>query len=441
MPSPITYAVLADVFLDTNSAESFTALTSFQSMNESFVSLHNFLSSSECSSLGVERIACNYGLNGNGFDYWDLSGTCGENAWAVFRWKNAYNQFYMLMQFSSNAVFGSSPGNPASTSTSFQNGLSFSFAFTNNGTNPWGGTIFNNGQDVKSTPVWVGNDENVLVFPRSNSVGGQDSATRSGMVSLLTKESLTKTYNALINEKFYGKRSILHFVVSKNDFIGIFDSGGMGSHSVLYFGKYETLSEITGSTAPYCMLYSDQTTAANFTAFGQYYTYGSKTLLNSNLISDNIGANLNGGITNPKRNQVGSLMTGYIGFSSSSFLGQKTSFATNYSGLGNSTMYFNTTINNGGLELMKIPLGWQEKFTNSSSEFYPIPPTVVGKLSFIRAVNSIQSSAKLSNGKWLVIGSSANSTYKFAIPWSPSYNGPYYTNSRTGVKILETQNF
>lgn len=441
MPIQTTYAILADVYIDGNASENYTGFNGYQELNESFISLHNFLTGSECASLGITRIASNFGFNGSGMGYWDSSTPAGENAWACFKFASASVPFCMLVQYSGRLQFGSSPGNPGSISDSSRVGLAFSFAFTNDLSSPWRGTTFNNGLDVKSTPVWEGDSSNLMCFPRVNSYGGEDDSTKSGMVSLATVTGFEASYSNGNNEYFYSKRGIFHYVVSNDQFIGVFDIGGMGIMSVVYFGKYDKLSDITGNTEPYCMLCINDC-KLNYSSLGQSAPFGSKQLINSIVQLDprtgkSGNASVNGGVVNSNRNSVGSLMTGYIGYASGTQVA--TSFPTSI-GEGNSRMYHNTSINNGCIEMMKIPIGWQEKFTDSSSEFYPIPPITLGKLSFIRGVSSVPTNAKLSKGKWLVIGPAFGPSYKYAIPWSPSYKGPYYTNTREGVKMLETQN-
>ena len=131
MPIQTTYAILADVYIDGNASENYTGFNGYQELNESFISLHNFLTGSECASLGITRIASNFGFNGSGMGYWDSSTPAGENAWACFKFASASVPFCMLVQYSGRLQFGSSPGNPGSISDSSRVGLAFSFAFTN----------------------------------------------------------------------------------------------------------------------------------------------------------------------------------------------------------------------------------------------------------------------------------------------------------------------
>jgi hypothetical protein len=168
------------------------------------------------------------------------------------------------------------------------------------------------------------------------------------------------------------------------------------------------------------------------TNFGKYRGFGSKTLYNYSNSGFYPSFQHNGGIVHPRSNVVGSCWWAYL----------TEWFASWNHGDGYSFMWQNNWMNPDGyapIEMMQLPLAWGEQ-DHVDAPPYGNPPTVVGHMEFLRMVNCVQTNARLNGGKYAVFGPGVTSSWKIAVPWSPTYKGPLHTRSREGVKILETQN-
>lgn len=114
----------------------------------------------------------------------------GEGAWGVWRWNRADGVvMYICIQWGSNSS-GFQPGFGAPGILSSTYGVGIQIALDTSGGNPWNGTDstgvassppLNNGSDRKGGfssgsagvgPVWVANGGTLLVWPRSNGIGG-----------------------------------------------------------------------------------------------------------------------------------------------------------------------------------------------------------------------------------------------------------------------------
>ena len=227
-------------------------------IQEQFVRLIKFFDNS--AALGVTRIASNYGLNlsgssypssnpaitlnGQGFGYWDEQLNAGKDAWAVFRFTNADVPFYVLLQWAVRTVagqeFGIAPGYPASHPETTNAGIGIQIACRSDGTNPWGGSMNNNGFDTKSNPVWTtGSNGMVFVWPRTNSAqGALYNGSRAAHMSL---------FNASNIDLGTITRSRMTACIDENNIFIASDVRGTLNYDVFYFGKY---TPISGTTPP-----------------------------------------------------------------------------------------------------------------------------------------------------------------------------------------------
>ena len=209
---------------------------------EIYVSLCNFLSSSQAQSIGITRIAYNKGgaASGNGLDYPGSSNAVGNNAWSVWCWTSASLPFYMLLQFNSASGMNTAPGAPgAYVGTA---GVGAMFAYLGNGSTgslvgalsgtsgPWNGTTLNNGSDTKGSPVFQTGSQaapsgTLYIFPRNNSGGGTNAALRNYLGNVTSADGGTAQYRT-------------HFVCDENNALFLTDWNNDSAYTLSYFGKY-----------------------------------------------------------------------------------------------------------------------------------------------------------------------------------------------------------
>jgi hypothetical protein len=177
----------------------------------------------------MTRIAYNVGSGGTGTDMWDGANPWGNHCWAVWEWgvsaARAY-PIYVLMQCESgggatNQAMGVAPGDPSthggsSTGTSYSH-LTIAFAIGVGGDeNPWNGTTNNDGTDTKggSAAMPLGNDgiagvwrfpasggTNVLVYPRSNNIGGTYAVNRADLMPAINDANASATrFNIIMDD-------------------------------------------------------------------------------------------------------------------------------------------------------------------------------------------------------------------------------------------------
>lgn len=219
--------------------------------NESFVSLHNFLSST-CAPLGVTRIACSTGSSGIGMSYHDTNEYAGNNAWAVFKFGNALSPFYTLIQYTTAPNLGTLPGSPAigdgNASTNYC--VAISVAFNEDGTSPWNGTTNNDGTDTKGSTVWVSGSSRAHIFPRSNNLTGSHNTSTNNMHTFFKSAGYSKV--DLFNLTEGGTGAVQHFYADEDNFLILSDPGAMGNFSAVYYGRYTPRTDISASH-PYMM--------------------------------------------------------------------------------------------------------------------------------------------------------------------------------------------
>lgn len=228
---------------------------------EYFVSLYNFLNG--LSSIGVTRIASNYGtavsgFGGNGFGYWDTSpnATPGSNAWAVFRFGNAQVPFNVLIQVQNinNSTGGTALGTNTTYTLSMNNASSLTTMYgvliavsqRADGANSWNGGTANVGADAKNAIVWQSGSlstQSLLSYPRVNSIGGALQVNRTGCMPLniVYNNGTSTDANSTVNDIWrLGSRS--HFLADENNLLILDDTGLNGSYKFFYFGKYQPVN-------------------------------------------------------------------------------------------------------------------------------------------------------------------------------------------------------
>lgn len=238
---------------------------------ETFVRLVKFFDN--CSSIGVTRIASNYGLNtlasglptvtyaGGGFNYWNESNSAGSHAWALYRFGSASPNFYMLLHWgvagvgsygnSAQGLGGSTTTIPGDIQSAGNGGVGVQFACREDGSNPWGSAVYSNaGADTKPNPVWTpstGSAGRLYVWPRTNSPGGDRYSPASGFSRAFMMPILNTTALSDGGTAIYA--SIITVVNESNVFFAI-DYRSAGDMNTVAFCKYTPASGST-SNVPY----------------------------------------------------------------------------------------------------------------------------------------------------------------------------------------------
>lgn len=226
-------------------------------MNECYVGIFNFLSSSNARTVGIKLIAYSSGSSpGTGSGYWDESKRFGNNAWSVFCFSSATVPFYVHFQYSEKpGQFGVTPGSPAliaANSNAPRGVLGWQVAFLDNGGNPWNGSSGSNiGSDVKRSPVWTSGSSTLFVFPRSNATGGLHSTLRENMTPMFAMQSNIENVSNLYNQ---GAR--FHLVADKENFLMMSSPGTQDFYLPCFFGKYSVPSNGPRNNHPYLMMCS-----------------------------------------------------------------------------------------------------------------------------------------------------------------------------------------
>ena len=200
--------------------------------------------SSSGPALGIEMIAANRGVNGNGLGYWDNSDNHGTRAWACFRFHSAsLGKFDCLITVAS-ASYTTTLGTPFNIgsftagggSTGWWQALGISFAWHPSGSNvtqsdgPWNGTYSLTSASVGS-PVWKLNSAQKGGFwPRANGIAGTYSGSRNYM------------HSVFVDSSNLGNPSRSQFVFSEDSFTLLSDhdvTGGPNNiYRIMHFGPF-----------------------------------------------------------------------------------------------------------------------------------------------------------------------------------------------------------
>jgi hypothetical protein len=211
---------------------------------ETFINCKQFFDALVVAGYGV-IYASNYGdtggTPGTGWDFHDGANPAKENAWFVFEWALSASRpgggadlgkVYTLVQWASDSVFGSAPGNPGKISGADANGIAFQTVFLEDGTSPWGGTSAANGADTKGATVWSGAG-GLHVLDKSCASGGSFAANRENMLAAFSGVGAT------------GGR--VHFLADEDNFLMLWDYNNLGQYAFYYAGLYSPHSHVTVS--------------------------------------------------------------------------------------------------------------------------------------------------------------------------------------------------
>lgn len=441
----LTFAGVVDVVTDGQAGR-------YIQMNEAFMACHNLLVSSYGQSLGISRIACNFGLNGVAMDYWDSTTPGGDNIWACFKFASASSPFYLLLHASGNEDADTSPGSPTQMAgplnSGFNNtGIGFAIGIRSDGGNPWNGTTRNDGTDTKGSVVWTsGSSANTLmVFPRPNSDAFNVGETRSTAKTLLQIVKAPQANGDLgfqsagstgVPQDNGNKNSKFHFIVAKDHFFAACDIVSLGIHNIAYFGKFTTSPGLT-HPFPYCMIGLDHDTVGN--GYGNFGFWQMRQVGAPDVIVElNSGfpptVYAQGGIVDPLLKKV---VTMHFDISDMRSDGGDD--------FGSSAPPFSRSTLTGNYELSNIIIGSSATtVTNTSTDvnagWYTSasPPMILGEIDFMKAVAGLSAGSTIGGGKYYCYGATIPSTMKFAVPWPANYNTGTRTN-RYGYSFLVTQ--
>jgi len=243
------------------SVDHLQATTTAQLQNqEYFTHLFRFFNGPLLSGGYVELVALNTGssagaITAGGTNLHDEPGSFGECAMVVWRVKSGSatsasdsfpsvrrsQDYYVLFQWSDTLfITGNVATSPALIqSASNVDGVGCAIAFCDDGTNPWNGTMFGNGNDNKGSPVWITGSSptgRLHVLPRSNCAGG---------VNYLLRENLTCMHD--VGASAVANR--YHFIHDRDTFYSVRDQDNDGTYTDVYIhGTYEPLQEYVTSS-------------------------------------------------------------------------------------------------------------------------------------------------------------------------------------------------
>ena len=412
----------------------------FRPVQELFVRLTKFLD--HATGSGVTRIASNYGfntsgstivssvpliaLNGQGFGYWDESVQAGTNAWAVWRFGNAYTPFYVILQWtdfvSVATTFGTAPGYPGShPDTSFA-GVGIQVAACSDGTAAWAGSTRNDGTDIKRNPAWItGSNGMSFVWPRCNSPGGGTlfSGSRSAFMSVANATLTEGTTNLC--------RWRLTAALDENNLFIATDNKGNFVYNVFHFGKYVPIS---GTNPPVPYFCYNSTNASVYTA---------DTSIGAQIPITGSTNTLDGGIAAAVPTRSGTVGTLLLSSFHPGIVADSPGYICPEPPFNNLTASLGTTPGQGNVgwgmyNEFPICLASSEWPTYSQVNFNG---TVGYSYDFLRLVPiGVQPGITFNSGSRLCVGSSiASSTPRFTIPWSSSFGQMYTSWTRDGIEV------
>lgn len=251
-----------------------------------FVNVYNFFNNNSA-SLGIQRISYNTGSQATGMEkfrgmnYFDSPNPCGENSWAVFRFMSASIPFDVLIQHAAATACNSAPAIPClmnATNTTYH--FMASVAHSGSGDSTWNGTLKNDGNDVKGSPVWK-NAANTFYTPRSND------STRAGAQGTLKQNmmGMNVTTNGTYRQ---------HIIADYDSFVILLDLAADNSYYAMGYNSYTPTTGLT-ATVPYFGFCTTALPIVEGTGFG----------------SVDGTANTNGGCAHPSLGVSGSCSCGF----------------------------------------------------------------------------------------------------------------------------------
>lgn len=222
-----------------------------------FTSLYNFFLSHPNMTL-IARNGGNGGTAAN-VNYWDQTNPFLNNAWFVFRMNTQTENvdylgprtypWYVLVQFqrADQGLFGASPGNPglcdglsSFATTEIRVGVQFAIGVGGD-QNPWNGTG-TLGANLKGDPVWKvpSGGSAVLVWPRSNSVGG---ATGTNGAHVTSRQNCMIAYYKDSSTQTLPSR--VHFMADDDSFATFASGSDDNNYALCYFGLFTPRPNLT----------------------------------------------------------------------------------------------------------------------------------------------------------------------------------------------------
>ena len=266
-----TYRGLSDIYLNptADSVNNNEGVAS-RAAGELFTTIVNHLSSSG-PALGIEMIAANFGVDGNGLGYWDTATRAGHRAFACFRFHSAsLGKFDCLLYVVTGSAISVSPMNVGGTTTTASGGgnsricTGISFAWHPSGSNttqsdgPWNGTYSLTSASIGS-PVWKLNSAQKGGFwPRANGILGANSGSRNYMFSCFLHSIYTNNVQPSRNNLLISEDS---FTLFRED--QTFDS----SYKIMHFGSFTPRNGLA-CDSPYFGWHSNE----GQMPFGAFYT-------------------------------------------------------------------------------------------------------------------------------------------------------------------------
>lgn len=223
-----------------------------------YLTLFNFLSSSQAATVGIQLVAHHTGTNGTGgMNYSDEPVRVGDNSIALFKFSLASPPFYVMIQFASGSAAGGSAvsygfnanltasmyGNGANAAGTDVGGVSgyaasaggvgIAVACRADGGSPWNGTTASYGHNIKGNPVWISgsNTSSLCTWPRSN---GQSGTFDLGG----TNPRRHNTIGLASHGNLVNKHTNLSILADETNLLIITDIGNTGNSTFFYFGKY-----------------------------------------------------------------------------------------------------------------------------------------------------------------------------------------------------------
>lgn len=429
----ISYIGMVDCFIDSTLAP-----VANHCVSDAFVNVYNLLTSPDAVSMGVQKIATNFGQDGTGMGFWDSPTPSKDFAFACFCFTSGSTPWYLLIQYSGDTSIQNSPNGFAKFSGNSQQGIGYAFAIRGDGGNPWNGTTRNDGTDTKGDPVWISGSSTVALFPRSNGPGGDTSLHAEGLILLSAASALSYGTTAGVGYSSppytTQNNSRVHFIAAPDHFVTVVDQAQIGSCDVLYFGKYTSAPGIPNNTLPYVTFSTNNwnhvyelgwsSWDGGATSWGLPAIYGTAMGGNSNG-GGSIGQ---GGIVNPITKRTSPYIMGFLRVLAFGSLPQ--------AGTKPPQSFMNPSPLTGKFDIFNIPVALGEAQANGIYSNGPMSPAFLGEITFVKYVSHAPSNTLLGNGQYACFGAAGAQGIQIAVPWSPSYStGPGSNTSRKGFQF------
>lgn len=430
--------------------------------NEMFVTLYNFLNSSQAQSLGIQRRAFNQGgatanlcypmveertssFAGSGMNYWDETNPVGNHAWAAFEFTKGSPAFWVTIQWGGSAVsangvggenywadvnaFGQSGsigtiGVPyldtsagsfsansllTSSATKF-GGVGIAVGMMNDGSSPWNGTTVNSGTDTKGKPAWA---PNAMVWPRASNDRGLFSANRELMFGLLWEQNVAfKTWGGIPGVQL--KLTNTGFIAGN---VPTYDQSDILYHTIIEEDKICILSDMMG-----CGHY-------NLFYFGPYTPYQTGSIAPRIALSKFVNNNDDAPILTVGTNRVyGGFDMGFM-YSGNQYddqtMGETSYFQGGVShplsatvvGVSIDTIPYNSIFDNPRRYQSEAVAPWLLTNPIVYMNEYPERRALLGEITWFSLTTNCRSHSLFNTGTLAAFGNPEMGSYKVIVPW------------------------